>query len=152
MDVKYVNPFIKSFCSVMPQLGFASAGVGELSAKKQDVVTSGLVIVLGIIGEVKGNVVYTLDFEGTTKIASTMIGSPVEEVDDLVKSAISELTNMLTAHAATELSNVGISIQISTPTLFYGDNINVHMNSDKILCVRLIADDISLYVNIAFES
>ena len=41
-------------------------------------------IILGIIGDVKGNVVYSTDIESAKKIASTMMmGAPVTEFDEL---------------------------------------------------------------------
>jgi chemotaxis protein CheX len=67
------------------------------------------------------------------------------------KSALSELTNMLTANAATALSNIGIPIDISTPTLLHGKNVSVEMSSNQVLCIELLADGIAVEVNIAFE-
>lgn len=152
MDVKYVNPFIESFSTVMPELGFTNVGVGSLSAKKQEVITSGILIVLGIVGDIKGNVVYTIDNEAAKQVASMMMmGMPVEELDDMAKSALSELTNMLTANAATAFSDIGISVEISTPTLLQGENIRINMNSLQILCVTVMADSLPIDINIAFE-
>lgn len=126
MDVKNVNPFIESFTTVMPQLGFAQTKKGNLSLKDMELVTSGVVILVGIVGDIKGNVVYSLDIESAKKVASTMMmGMPVDEFDEMSKSAISELANMLTANAATIFSNIGTRIDISTPTLLHGDRKSV---------------------------
>lgn len=153
MDVKYVNPFIEAFNTVMPELGFTETGVAGLSAKAKEVVASGVLVVLGLVGDVKGNAVYTIETDAARKIASTMMmGMPVEELDDMAKSAISELTNMLTANAATLFANSGIAIEISTPTLLHGENITIKMNSDQILSAQLMADDNLVTINIAFES
>jgi chemotaxis protein CheX len=151
VDVKYINPFVKSFCSVMPQLGFSQAVVGGISAKKREVANTGLLIVLGIVGDIKGNVIYAITLDDAKKIASMMMmGMPADELNDLVKSALSELANMLTAHAATALSDIGIRIEISTPTLLHGERMCVDLNSDQILCVRLFADQIAVDINISF--
>lgn len=153
MDVKFVNPFIESFHTVMPQLGFVNTGIGNLSTKAKEVSGDGVIVVLGLVGDIKGNVVYTLEVESAKKIASTMMmGMPVDEFDELAGSALSELTNMLTATAATCFSNIGIKIDISTPTMLSGENMIVKMKSDQILCVQLIADDVLIDVNISFEN
>ncbi|BCN31601.1 chemotaxis protein CheX [Anaeromicropila herbilytica] len=152
MDVKHVNPFIESFATIMPQLGFNNVKKGDLSVKGKDLTDSGVVIILGIVGEIRGNVVYSIGVEEAKKIASTMMmGMPVAEFDDMAKSAISELTNMLTANAATCFSTMGITIDISTPTLLIGDNVSIKMSSNQVLCIELIADDIPVKVNLAFE-
>lgn len=153
MDIKYVNPFIESFASVMPQLGFGSVTKGNLSAKGRELVSSGVIIIVGIVGAIKGNVVYCLDMENAQKIASQMMmGMTVTELNDMAKSALSELTNMLTANAATFFSQLNIPIDISTPTLLHGENVSVEMSSNQVLCIQLLADGIPVDINISFEN
>lgn len=153
MDVKYLNPFISSFTSVMPDLGFSDVKMGALSVKDKEVTGSGVFIVLGIVGAIRGNVVYAIDIESAKQIAATMMmGAPVDEFDDMACSAISELTNMLTAHAATAFSTDGIIIDISTPTMLQGENISINVSSNQVLCIQLLADDIPVEINISFES
>jgi chemotaxis protein CheX len=153
MDVMHVNPFIESFTNIMPQLGFSNVQKGNLSIKNQEIVCSGVVIILGIIGMIKGNVVFCVNTEDAKKIASTMMmGMEIEELDELSKSALSELTNMLTANAATIFFNDGITIDISTPNLLYGDNISIQMSSKQVLSIELLVDEITLELNIAFQN
>ncbi|SHO51955.1 chemotaxis protein CheX [Anaerocolumna xylanovorans] len=153
MDVKHINPFINAFATVIPQLGFSTVKKGALSVKGKELLSSGVIIVLGIVGAIKGNVVYTMDMENAKKIASSMMmGMPVNELDEMAQSALAELTNMLTANAATCFADLGISIDISTPTLLHGKNISLKMSSSQVLCVQLLADDIPIEINIAIES
>lgn len=152
MDVKLVNPFVEAFVNVMPMLGFQDVKKGNLSLKGKELNSSGVLIIVGIVGSVRGNVVYSFSMEDAKKIASTMMmGMPVSELDDMSKSALSELTNMLTANAATSFSNMDMLIDISTPTLLHGTNVSVKMSSDQVLCIQLIANDIPIDVNISFE-
>ncbi len=153
MDVRHVNPFIESFTTVMPQLGFGNIQRGNLSVKGQELTYSGVIIIVGIVGAIKGNVVYCIDMEAAKKIASTMMmGMPVDTLDEMSRSALSELTNMLTANAATSFFNAGITMDISTPTLLYGENISVKMSSNQVLCIQLLADEYPVEINIAFEN
>ena len=152
MDVRYVNPFIDSFINVMPQLGFGDIKKGSVSVKGKNLTGSGVIIIVGIVGQIKGNVVYNIALEDAKKIASTMMmGMPVTALDEMSQSALSELSNMLTASAATSFSDLGITIDISTPTLLHGDNISVKMSSNQVLCVQLFADNNPIDINIAFE-
>jgi len=148
-----VNPFVESFVTVMPQLGFHDVKKGKLGVKSRDLIASGLIIIVGIVGELRGNIVYCIGIEDAKKVASTMMmGMPVSDFDDLSRSALSELTNMLTANAATSFSRMGIVIDISTPTLLYGENISVEMSSNQVLSVELIVDEMPIEVDIAFET
>ncbi|KOR24613.1 chemotaxis protein CheX [Clostridium sp. FAM 1755] len=151
MDVKYINPFIDSFYNVLPQIGFSNI-VRENVAVKNSVESLGILINLGIVGDIKGNIVYNIQDENGKKIASKMMmGLPVEELDEMAQSALSELSNMLTANASINFSNIGVNVNISTPTLMYGQDIKIKLNTDKILNIKIIADDIPIDVNVAFE-
>jgi len=87
----------------------------------------------------------------TKKIASTMMmGMPVNEFDELAQSAISELTNMLTANVATNFSNDNININISTPTLVHGEFV-ANASSDKVVCVEMGVNEMTIQVNISME-
>ena len=153
MDVKYINPFIESFNFVMPELGFADVKMGTLGVKGKNITGSGVIIILGVVGAIRGNAVYMIDMESAKKIASVMMmGAPVDEFDDMASSAISELTNMLTANAATAFSNNGILIDISTPSMLQGEDISINLNSDPVICVQLLADDIPVEIDISFEN
>lgn len=148
-----MNPFVESFAAVMPQLGFKNIQKGKLSVKGKELISSGLVIIIGVVGVIRGNVVYFIDMEDAKKIASTMMmGMPVDEFDEISMSALSELANMLTANAATCFSTIGISIDISTPSMLHGENMSIKMSSSQVLCIQLFADDIPIEINIAFEN
>lgn len=152
MDVKLLRPFVESINEVMPQLGFSNVVLKSTDVKGKKMQVSGVVITIGIVGDKKGNVVYNIDLNGAKQIASTMMmGMPVEEFDDMAKSAISELSNMLTANATIKLADMGFSVDISVPALMYGEDIEVNVNVDKVFCVNFDIDGISLAANVALE-
>ncbi|KAJ50056.1 chemotaxis protein CheX [Clostridium tetanomorphum] len=152
MDVKLINPFIEAFYNVMPQIGFFKIEKGEVYLKEKHLSGTGVLINLGLVGDFKGNIIYGIDLESAKKIASTMMmGMPVSELDDMAQSAISELTNMLTANASINFSNMGKNINISTPTLIYGDKIEIKVNTDKVLCIKILVDDIPIEINVAIH-
>jgi len=150
MDVTMINPFINAAIEVLPQLGFQSVSHKGLTVKTKNIIASGVVVTLGIVGDKKGNVVYSIDKEGAKKIASIMMmGMPVDELDEMAKSALSELSNMLTANAGINFSNEGINVDISVPTLMYGEDIELSMNKDQIICSEFDVDGIKLEISIA---
>ncbi len=140
MDVNYINPILSSFANVMPQLGLAKVEKKGISLKGKFIESPGVVIIVGIVGDIRGNVIYGLSVEDAKKIASTMMmGMPVVEFDELAQSAISELTNMLTANVATNFSNDNININISTPTLVHG-KFTANATAEKVVCVEMAVD------------
>lgn len=151
MDVNYINPIIGAFVNVMPQLGLPDVEKKGISLKGRFIESPGVVIIVGIIGDIKGNVIYGISLEDAKKIASTMMmGMPVDEFNELAQSAISELTNMLTANVATNFSQDNIIINISTPTLVHG-KFTANASSDKVVCVTMGVGDMIIEVNISME-
>ena len=151
MDVNYINPILSSFSNVMPQLGLAKVAKKGISLKSKFIESPGVVIIVGIVGDIRGNVIYGLSVDDAKQIASKMMmGMPVPELDELAQSAISELTNMLTANVATNFSNDNININISTPTLIHG-KFTANATTDKVVCVEMDVDGMTVEVNISME-
>ena len=151
MDVNYINPILSSFANVLPQLGLANVQKKGISLKGKFIESPGVVIIVGIVGDIKGNVIYGITIDDAKKIASAMMmGMPVNEFDELAQSAISELTNMLTANVATNFSNDNININISTPTLVHG-KFTANATAEKVVCVEMNVNGMIIEVNISME-
>ncbi|WP_053956001.1 chemotaxis protein CheX [Inediibacterium massiliense] len=150
MDVRWINPFIEAFLNVMPQVGFQEIKKNNVSVKSSSITSSGVMMNLGIVGDLKGNVIYNIDLEDAKNIASKMMmGAPVLELDDMAQSAISELSNMITANASINFSKMDISTNISIPTLMYGKDFEVKVNVEQFICVQMLVDQIPVDINIA---
>ncbi|WP_160687539.1 chemotaxis protein CheX [Clostridium sp. C2-6-12] len=151
MDVNYINPILASFANVLPQLGISKVEKKGISLKGKFIESPGVVIIVGIVGDIKGNVIYGMSVDDAKKIASAMMmGMPVNDFDELAQSAISELTNMLTANVATNFSNDNIIINISTPTLIHG-KFTANATTDKVVCVSMDVGGMTVEVNISME-
>ena len=151
MDVNHINPVLEAFNVILPQLGITSIKKNGISVKGKYIKSKGVVIIIGIIGDVKGNIIYGMSVDTAKKIASIMMmGMPVEKFDEMPQSAISELVNMLTANVAMNFSKDNINIDISTPTLIEGE-FTASSNADKVLCVEMSVDGMIIEVNISLE-
>lgn len=153
MDVKYAAPFLAAFQNVLPQIGFQIINQGEVIIKGKNLRTDGILIIVGLVGDLKGNVVYSMSMDDAKKIASKMMmGMPVDEFDEMAQSALSELANMLTANASTEFSKENVSMSISTPTLMYGKDITTKLSTENILFAEVgLNDGMSVEINISIE-
>jgi chemotaxis protein CheX len=153
MDINFIDPFIDSFLNIMPQLGFKEIKKQGISVKSRSIKSLGVMLILGIVGDVKGNIIYSLNIESAKQIASVMMmGLPVNELDEMAQSALSELSNMLTANASMSFSESGTNINISTPTLMYGNDFEAKMNTDKVLCINILVDNIPIEINVSLDN
>ena len=121
MDVKILLPFVEAIANVMPQLGFESVSRGGLKLTKGSINSNGVLVNIGLIGMLEGNVLYNINYDAAKNIASKMMmGMAVPEFDSIAQSAVCELGNMLAANAAIALEGQGVQIDISPPTLVVG--------------------------------
>ena len=153
MDVKVINPFIEALTSVLPQLGFQSIVRGGLNVKEQFVESKGVTILIGLTNQVRGNVAYNMSESTAKKFASTMMmGMPVEIMDDMAQSAISELVNMVTANAAISFEKTGLLVDISPPSLVVGTNFRAKLSNSKFIVLEMMIDSEVVEVNIGLEN
>jgi len=147
--VRLINPFVDAVAAVMPQLGFQNISKGKMSLKEQYVASYGVTVLIGMTNEVRGNIAYNMTEETAKTIASVMMmGMPVECMDDMAQSAISELVNMLTANAAMNFEKQGINVDISPPSLAVGQDFKVKVSTSKYLALELLIDSQPIELNI----
>lgn len=151
MDASTINPFLESFTNIMPQLGFSGVKKEGLKLNGMEVRSLGVIVMINIVGDIEGKIIYTMNEEDAKKVASTMMmGMPINDLDELAQSAISEMINMLTANAATIFSKDNINVDISTPNLIKGDYV-AEASTEKVISVNLKIDDIMLETNISLQ-
>mgnify|MGYP001196964668 CR=1 FL=1 len=79
--------------------------IGKPYVKTTEFGEDSVIIMIGITGEMRGQVMIAMKITKACEIASKMMmGMPVPELDEMAMSAISELGNMIMGNAATILS------------------------------------------------
>ena len=118
MDVANINPFIQATQTVCATICGEAPSLGKLFAKAKPYTTQPVSITVGVIGDIAGEVVYTMTEAAVCFIASKMMGGmPVVSLDEMAQSAVSEMANMISGNVATLFSGKGIKLDI-TPPLF----------------------------------
>jgi chemotaxis protein CheX len=121
MNKDRLSAFSNAVLNIMPQLGIEGVEQKETRECGKNIETSGIVCIVGIIGDLTGNVIFSMSEDCAKAIASAMMGGmEVAEFDELTQSAISELSNMLAANSSIGLSELGLTTDISTPTMMQG--------------------------------
>lgn len=153
INVECINPFLMAATSILKEMCQYDINVGKPYVKTTEFEEHSVIIMIGVTGEIRGQVIIAFTLEKACEIASKMMmGMPVSELDDLAMSAISELGNMIMGNAATILSTKGIGIDITPPTLCRG-NISITTSYTKNICIPLAVDGgLLLELDIAVKS
>jgi chemotaxis protein CheX len=125
MNIKYLMPFIESAYEVILAEAKIEMKRGELTIEKGAYVTGDITVILSLIGDIKGTVIYSLEKITALNIVSKIFGETLREFDDLAQSGVAELGNVITGKASVKLSQSGYESTISPPALIVGNGARV---------------------------
>jgi len=153
LKVEYINPFIEASLEVINQTTNFKPTIGRIFAKNNSYSGDGVVILIGLTGKISGNVVLSLSKKLALTIASAMMfGMPVNELDEMSKSAIAELANMILGHTANIFFQNHMNIDITPPTVLTGENIQLTPTKSVTVCIPLNFDGgESLQIDVSYQ-
>lgn len=141
VKAEVINPFLESARNVIEQLIQISPSTGALGIKDIEVIDGHIWIMIGMTGQLSGNVMFGIQEQVALKIVSAMMGGfVITEMDEMSKSAISELGNMISGNASTILSNQGVAVDITPPQVVNSSSLNI--SPQRALCIPLVMDGI----------
>ena len=137
----YINPFLMAATGIMKDACQVDLNIGKPYFKTNEFGEESAIIMIGLTGQLKGQVLLAFTMQSALDAASKMMmGMPVTALDDMAKSAISELGNMIMGNAAIVFSSNGVGIDITPPTLSHGE-VSFTNNFAKTLCVPMVFAD-----------
>ena len=115
MKQEYLNAFLAPAkliweSELNQSLELIEARVASKNDKPEDVTA-----VIGVTGQLEGSVFYEFGRGTGLAVASSMMGESLEEHDEISLSALGEIANMISGNAATNLSDQGVSCDITPP-------------------------------------
>lgn len=115
MNTNLYDPFLEATKNVF-QLMLDLSDIDEIPAKSisnQD----GLNISIGVIGDLKGEVIYKFPKETSLSMVTIMSGMEMDSIDDFVTSAISEIANIISGNVLTLLASSEMNCDILPPSI-----------------------------------
>lgn len=151
ISADYINPFLIAATKVLKDMVMIDAKVGKPYTKEAVIADHALLIMLGVTGEMSGQVILSFDNNVALDIASKMCMMPINDLDDLSKSAICELCNMILGNTATVFSTKGIGVDITPPTMCTG-SVKFTNNFAANICIPLVyGEGNTIEINVAIK-
>jgi chemotaxis protein CheX len=151
LKVEYINPFLDAAFEVFETETSVRLEKGPLSMQSSSQTSQEVNVMIGVTGELHGQVIYGMSSKTAKKIASAMIGKQVVLLDMLAQSAISELGNMMTGLATAKFSEIYNNLAITPPTLIIGTNVLISTIDIQRLYVTLESELGDIEVSIALK-
>lgn len=129
MEAEYLNPFITAATSVLRQF----IPDVEIERGNPDVIDQpghprSVATYIGISGDLEGRVIYEMNRLTAIELARAMNEDPdIPGLNELVRSTIQELANIISGNASRELEGMeeGLSISITPPTMIIGEDTEI---------------------------
>ena len=136
LNADHINPFLMAAKKVFQDMCFLELQIQKPLLKEASFEKDSWVIIIGVKGDIHGQVLIGMSKGVACAIASKMCMMEVTEIDDFAASALSELGNMIMGNAATVFSSNNIGIDITPPTLSHGE-VSFTNTFTKSLCVPM---------------
>ncbi len=150
MNVEYANPFIKGALVAFKHELNVDLQRDKIQVRDSPVPTRNISIIIGLTGAVKGQVVYSMDNNVAEAISKSMLPdkNPAEQ-KKLMKSAVSELANIITGQASIILAGNDYKIDITPPAVFTGKPGSIDFLAIPTISVTFLSVIGSLEIDIA---
>lgn len=148
MRIEYINPFIESSRTVLEEILQSKVKSIGMKLKENSSSAKGVSAIVGLAGCVEGRIIFDMEIDTAVNIISAMLKSmgmeSVVELDELGKSSLTELANMITGRAITKISDLGFVFDITPPALFTGEKMNFSGESLEVFSTSLELENIGL--------
>ncbi len=114
MDADIINPFIAATVDILSKVGAVTGTVQKPFLKKDPTAQGAVSSVVELKGNAEGTFAISFSAPCILSIVSTMFGEELTEMDDDIKDAVGEITNMISGQASQLYEKVGAGIK---PTL-----------------------------------
>lgn len=119
-----VKCFTDSIDNVIQSFSGEPVSFGEIKTLEKEFMARDISVIIGVAGDYSGTAYLSMSESTSHTIASLMLGGcSVSETDDMVKSAVGELCNMIMGSASCDLSTNNIKIDITPPTVVVGETV-----------------------------
>ncbi|MCI3922285.1 chemotaxis protein CheX [Paenibacillus sp. TRM 82003] len=122
MQAELINPFLTSSIQVIETLIQVKPTVGKLQVTRMKYIDHYVWLKIQIVGQVQKEIMFGFPDRLAMNMVSMMMGGyQVTELDEMCKSAVAELGNMISGNASTMLYHNGITVDITPPSLVNDD-------------------------------
>jgi chemotaxis protein CheX len=102
MNADFINPFLMSATKIMQEICQTEMKIGKPYVKTTEFENESVAVMIGITGELKGQVIMAFEFNKALDVASKMMmGMPVTALDDMSKDTIVVRTKSISSKSTT---------------------------------------------------
>ena len=121
-DVALAKPFVQATINVLSSMTGLSPVPGKPYVKKTDKAQGDVSAIVGITGCKSGAVALSFSQSCAIALVNGLLGAAIEGIIAAPRPAVGAITNLLYRPARATLSEMGLPLQGSTPSIVFGAN------------------------------
>ncbi|MFQ5340785.1 MAG: chemotaxis protein CheX [Anaerolineae bacterium] len=151
MRADLFNPFIVAAGEVLAREAGVQVTRGALTLQRETHVTDDVTVIIGLVGDVSGMVFYGMSLATAMGVVSHILGEEMNDFDKLAQSGVAELGNVIAGQACIGLSELGLDVKLSVPTLLIGKGSRISTLDIERLIVPLETELGTLRIDLALR-
>ncbi|WP_243311956.1 chemotaxis protein CheX [Fundidesulfovibrio agrisoli] len=151
-DAEIAKPFVQATKHVLSTMAMLDPAPGKPYVKKNNTAAGDVSAVVGLTGDKHGSISISFSKKCAVAIVKNMLGDDVQDIIQDAKDAVGEITNMISGQARAGLSQMGLTMQASTPTVIFGDNHTItHVTTGPVIAIPFSTPYGEFTVEFCFE-
>ncbi|MFP5238666.1 chemotaxis protein CheX [Fundidesulfovibrio soli] len=151
-DAEIAKPFVQATKHVLSTMAMLDPAPGKPYVKKNNNAAGDVSAVVGLTGDKHGSISISFSKKCAVAIVKNMLGDDVQDIIQDAKDAVGEITNMISGQARAGLSQMGLTMQASTPTVIFGDNHTItHVTTGPVIAIPFSTPHGDFTVEFCFE-
>jgi len=152
LRAEFINPFLEATVSVLRTMARLEPVPGKPYIKKGASATGDISGIVGITGETEGSLCISFSKECILLIIGRMLGEEQKEINEEVKDAVGELTNMISGDSRRRLEEIGHHFLGAIPSVISGQGHEVkHITKGPILSLPFSTQAGNFTVEVCFK-
>jgi chemotaxis protein CheX len=152
MDVKFINPFIAATIHVLDTLAHVETKPGKPFIKKDKIARGDVTGVIGLTGKMRGTISVSFSEPCILSIVSGMFGEEMKEMNEEIRDAVGEISNMISGQARRKLEEDGLSLSAAIPTVIMGkDHSLSHITTYPVIAIPFHTAKGEFTIEVSFE-
>ena len=153
MNVNFINPFLNAARDVIKTMAFVNCVPGKPFLKDDRKASGDVTGIIGITGDTEGSLSITFNQDCIENIVSNMIGEEVQGIDDQVRDAVGEITNMISGMARRELEQQGYLLRAAIPSVVSGQgHVIQHISPGPCVAIPFETEKGKFLVEVSFKN
>jgi chemotaxis protein CheX len=152
VDAKIINSVIQATVDILEKVGSLQLKVKKPFIKEDATVRGEITSVIVLSGDTSGTISISFPGKCILSVVSEMLGEEMIELNDDIKDALGEITNMISGQATQLFEMTGQRLKASLSQVLMGKNHTIPHNADTVvLGVPCMTEHGEIILEMSFE-